>query len=278
MATAKRIYTASYDQADNAPNSGFYSERRPFGYESMFSSNVYKNLDKTYTLLATGGTYSLNTNQNDSADWHNIINFNHIMKSSTGSNYARVEWDVKSSYYNMIGMGPYFGDVNCFFHPNVIGATFTWRKSESYWSDGECGFKHWGLLYYQPSSNRWRAVRFNTHQSSGNRYTSNEGDDWVHHNGNPAAFGTAVNGWKATRGMLGASSKNYVLTEEWLWGGFYIRAECTDRGGSSHWRKLDLSDFQPIYGYTRDSAKLILPFGSYSKSDIRNNSRRLIRT
>lgn len=270
MTTAKRIYTASYDQKDSAPSSGIYSDTRAYNYENFFGSNVYKNRTDEHTLLFDGQKFSAQTNKNDNNDWMKVINFDHIMKTAGGSspaNWGKFYWDVKTNYWNTTGMGAYYGG-NSYFHPNVVGATFSWRKDQGYWSDGECGFNEWGLHYYQPSTNRWRTVRFNTNTSSGNHYYSQEGDDWVHHGGNPAALGTKVTGWKATRGYLSTTNKNYVMNEDWLWGGFFIRGECTDAGPASHRRELDLADFQPIYGYHTQDAKLCLQFGSVAKEDL----------
>lgn len=269
MTAATQLYLASTDQANSAPSGGWWANRRAYNYEGYWQNQSYGDKSETLRLLATGSTFTVDTNANWNGGDRQLINLPDMMKNSSGStqNYARLYWKVQTNYWNTCGLGPYW-EINgtnidknkwCHFHPNVVGATFTWRKDTSYWSDGECGFKSWGLNYYSPSRDLWRAVRFNTHSSSGNHYTSQEGDDWVHHGGNPAALGTKVDGWKATRGYLGTSNRNYVMTQDWLWGGLWITGECTSRGGSSRERQLDISDFQPIYGNAGNSTKLVLP-------------------
>jgi len=282
MTTPKDLYIASTDQAQNAPpQSGFYSNRRPFSYENMFGSAVYKNQNKVFTTLDGGTDFELKTNANDNGSDRTIENFHHIMKSSSSSSpsYGKFYWNVQTNYYNMTGMGPFWGTSSStwsYWHANVIGASFTWRKDQGAYDEGECGFKHWGLNYYSPSRNLWRTVRFNSKSSTGNHYYSNEGDDWVHHRGNPVAFGTTVNGWVGCRGLLSSGGRNKVTTEDWLWGGFYIIGECTNRGGVSRVRRLDLSDLQPVYSNPGNNARLIVPASSQEISDLRNSGRRLI--
>ena len=264
MAAATQLYLANTDQASSAPSGGWYANRRAYNYQYYWANEGFANQNKTLTALATGSTFTVATNANTNGSDRLVDNFEHIIRTSTSStfSYGRFYWKVQTNYWNTTGLGPYWEvgrTAGADYHPNVVGATLTWRKDQGYWSDGECGFKSWGLNYYSPSRDLWRAVRFNTHSSSGNHYTSQEGDDWVHHGGDPAALGTQVTGWKGTRGYLGSTARNYVMTEDWLWGGLWITGECTSRGGSSRERRLDISDFQPIYGDAGNGAKLILP-------------------
>lgn len=282
MATATRIYTANTAAGDYYPgNPGWYASRRAYSYANYFGSYVHKNQNRDFTLMATGGVFSLKTEGPDNGSDRKIINFHHIMKTSSNSSqsYGRMYWNTQKLYWNTVGLGPFFGtngDTKAFWHPNVIGATFTWRKDTSHYDAGEVGFDNWGLVYYSPSRNQWRTVRFHKGRKSGNHWYSAENDDWTFHGGDPTAYGTEVNGWQGNGGYLGTTNRNYVMTQDWLWGGLYFTGGTTTRGSASHTRNLDISDFQPIYGDKGSGTKLILPFGSQEQSDLRNSGRRKI--
>lgn len=286
MATAQRIYLADVTGAPNSPDGGgnyMWADRRAFGYTNYTSGGYNKNLNSTFYRLSDGTSYDVGTNRDDSVSWHTVRDMEKIWKTGLGSEYGFVSWDVKTIYRNLIGYGPFFSHTSrSFFHPNVTGVTFSFIRDGAN-VDGECGFKKFGSLYYQPSSNRWRSLEWSNHSHlnlSGyaNRvYESPSGDRFTWYGTDPTNFFTTNKNWHSVKAWAGATAENYILNEEWLWGGFYIQVECTDAGGISRIRQIKLADLQPIYKSPRSDAKLVLPFGSLDINDLRTGGRRLIR-
>ena len=286
MATARQIYLADVTGAPSNPDGGSnykWANRRAFGYDNYAGAGYSKNLNSTFTRLSDGTSYNVGTNRDDSVSWHTISNMDHIWKTGIGSEYGFVSWDVKTIYNNTIGFGPFFGHTTrSFFHPNVIGVTFSFIRDGANVS-GECGFKKFGSLYYQPSSNRWRSLEWSNASNTAlsgypNRvYQSASGDRFTYYGSDPTNYVTDNKNWHSVKAWAGAIAETYILNEEWLWGGFYIQVECTDAGSISRIRQMKLADLQPIYSSPRSDAKLILPFGSLEKSELQNGGRRLIR-
>jgi len=284
MTTEKRIYLADTTDAPNNPDgSGNYTwaNRRAFGYDNYAGGGYSKNLNSTFTRLSDGTTYDVGTNRDDTVDWHTVSNMDHMWRSGL-TNYGYVSWDVKTVYRNLIGFGPFFShSTRSFFHPNVTGVTFSFKRDGGSVS-AECGFKKFGSLYYQPSSNRWRSLEWSNYSNTAlsgypNRaYVSPSGDRFTYYGTDPTNFVTDNKDWHSVKAWAGAVSENYIRNEEWLWGGFYIQVECTDAGKISRVRQIKLADLQPIYKSPSSAVKLILPFGSMTEADLRSG-RRLIR-
>ena len=288
--STSQLYYADKTGAPNSPDgsSNFWNSRRAYGYDNYHGGSFNKNISPSFTRLGNGTTYRLETNQDDGPDWHNVVNMDHMWRTSTGSSYGRIEWNVKSVYRQVIGFGPFFSSsTRSYFHANVIGVTFSFKRDGYLANDnvlGWCGFRNFGSLYYQPSSNRWRAVDWdNTRRITvsgypNSVYESSSNDRFTWYGTDPTNFYIGSNtSWHSVKAWAGTQAHNYIMNEEWLWGGFYIQAQCTDDGGISRLRRIKFADLQPIYGSHRDSAKLILPFTSATESDLRNSGTRRLR-
>jgi len=285
MTTDKRIYVADVTGAPNSPDGGgnnMWANRRSFGYDNYAGSGYSKNLNSTFTRLSNGTSYEVGTNRDDTVSWHTVSNMDNIWKTGLGSEYGFVSWDVKTVYRNTIGYGPFFGHTALsFFHPNVTGITFSFMRDGGSVS-GECGFKKFGSLYYQPSTNRWRSLEWSNNSNlnlsgySNKVYESPSGDRFTYYGSDPTNFVTNSKSCHSVKAWAGATAENYILNEEWLWGGFYIQVECTDAGSISRVRQIKLADLQPIYKSPSSDVKLILPFGSMTEADLQSG-RRLIR-
>lgn len=279
MTISKEIYTAnqSYNYTDSVvPHKDKFSDsRRPYDLEEVFNYKQHWNQNPTFKTLIRGDTFSLSTNQNDSADFHYVENVNNIMKTSTSSNvkYAKLYWKTATStYWNTIGCGGGFGNDSYYnygyYLPNVVGMTFTWRREGGH-SSMEVGCRAFGMNFYSPRMNSWRSVRWTPASNDANTgdYLSPEGDIWKGRGGNLGNLsgGASDSNWNIVQATMSADNMNEILYgDDWLWGGVFFEVKANGKGGKGNQEKiLKLCDLQPIFGpYIPDNQvgpRVILP-------------------
>ena len=259
--TYKELYTANqtYDYSTLNHGSGFIFNRRPYNLEEMFNYKEHKNIGPTFKTLVDSKTFTLSCNAKDSDyNWHTVSNVGHMIRTSTSSkvNYAYLFWETATTTYrNTIGVGGGFGsDSNNnygFYLPNVIGMSFTWKR-EGQWDKKYIGCRVFGMTYYSPRQNAWRAVRFTPYEEWGDKgYLSPEGDKWHWRLGNMAdvAGGQSDSTWNPVQGVLSDDAQKMIFEDDWLLGGFFFEVKAEGKGGKGNRTKIfKLSDVQPIFG------------------------------
>ena len=280
MARPNRIYFVdkNFNLWDTEPSGSYFSNRRPYVMEGYFR-NQRENLNCTLKDLKDNSNHGLSTNQNTNGSWHVVSGKENLMKTGGGTNGMDFYWNVKTAYQQTAGFGGGFptSSESCYWHPGVVGATFTWSRENCYWSKGECALRRWGMNYYNPQSNTWRTVVYDTHQNntsgSSPHYKSSKGHEWRIFGGKDP---TNLEGGKGGRYACSARATGVldkIREEQWLWGGVWFQVNCTAEGGSSHTRSFKIMDFQPVYDFDRvsySSAQLVVPRASQrTQSDAR---------
>ena len=280
--TPKRIYYVnnSFDLWSTEPSGSTFSNRRPYNISKYFKTKR-ENLNFSFKELGDDSDHDANTNQNTNGDWHQVNGHENLLTSGTSSGMDFF-WKVKTAYQQVAGWGGGFGSSSnseeCYWHPGVTGATFTWTRAGSYHSGGECALRRWGMNYYNPGNNRWRTVLYDTHKdnTASNlaypHYKSTTGSEWrIFGGGNPADLKGGNEGTKyacSSRASTAALAK--IKEQNWLWAGVWFQVNCTNEGGSSHTRNFKIMDFQPIYDYKMNNysiAKLIVPTNRHRSKD-----------